>query len=79
MDYSINRSILKMLISSPLLSKNSPYHSSLGHALTFLRSVLWIKAEIAFKLNYCLSGLMENFSLSPLYRLFNIFYAACII
>src|SRR5665647_96580 len=37
---------------SPLLSKNSPYHSSLGHALTFLRSVLWIKAEIAFKLCY---------------------------
>jgi hypothetical protein len=70
MDYSINRSILKMLISSPLLSKNSPYHSSLGHALTFLRSVLWIKAKIAFKLNYCLSGLMEE---SPYLRFIGVF------
>ncbi len=35
---------------------------------TFLRSVFRIKAEIVLKLVCCLNGLMERYSLSPLYR-----------
>ena len=48
--------------------KTHPITTRWVYALTFLRSVLWIKAEIVFMLAALPLGLMGVGSLSPLYR-----------
>ena len=54
-----------------------PISSRWVYALTFLHSVLWIKARGRLVLECCLIGLMEESSLSPcLFRHMEFSYAA---
>ena len=52
---------------TPYLSQNSPYHVSLGLCPYIPSFCFRDKSGDSLKLACCLSGLMEEFSLSPLY------------
>jgi hypothetical protein len=71
--------LLNALILLPHLPQNSPYHVSLGLCPYIPSFCFRDKSGDSLMLNCCLSGLMEESSLSPLYRLGYIFFTLLVV